>query len=109
MKEIRAYIQPFMLSTLTQTLLDIPHFPGMRVSDCDGYLGCEKVITEHDFTLFVTKKRIEIFAQDELVDSIVNAIMSNANTHQQGVDDVYIINVDESWHISSGERGNNLA
>ncbi|MGZ5011845.1 MAG: hypothetical protein ACXV74_12875 [Methylobacter sp.] len=76
----------------------------MKVSDCDGYLGCEQVITENDFTLFVTKKRIEIFAQDELVGSIVNAI-----THQQGVDDVYIINVDECWHSSSGELGNNLA
>ncbi|MGZ8946943.1 MAG: P-II family nitrogen regulator [Methylococcaceae bacterium] len=108
MKEIRAYIQPFMLATLTQTLLDIPHFPGMRVSDCDGYFGCEKVIEKHDFTLFVTKKRIEIFAQDELVDSIVNAIRFNANTHQQDVEDVYIINVDEGWHTNSGVRGNDL-
>ncbi len=107
MKEIRAYIHPLTLSTLTQALLDIPHFPGMRVSDCDGYFGHEKVITEQDFTLFVTKKRIEIFAQDDLVDSIVGVIMSNA--HQQGIDDVYIINVDEAWHISSGEPGDNLA
>ena len=77
------YSALYVISTLTEALLDIPNFPGMRVSDCDGYLGYEKVITEHDFTLFVTKKRIEIFAQDELVDSIVNAIMSNANIHQQ--------------------------
>jgi nitrogen regulatory protein PII len=103
-KEIRAYIHPLTLSTLTQTLLDIPHFPGMKVSDCDGYFGYEKVITEQDFTLFVTKKRIEIFAQDELVGSIVNAII-----HQQGVGDVYVINVDEAWHSSSGELGDNLA
>jgi nitrogen regulatory protein PII len=100
MKEIRAYIQPFMLDSLTQTLLDIPHFPGMKVSDYDDYFGCEKVIGENDFRLFVKKKRIEIFAQDEWVDSIVKAIISNANTHQQSVEDVYIINVDEGWHIS---------
>ena len=37
MKEIRAYIEPFMLSKLTQTLLEIPDFPGMSVSDCEGF------------------------------------------------------------------------
>ena len=29
MKEIRAYIQPFMLPKLTQALLEIQGFPGM--------------------------------------------------------------------------------
>ena len=33
MKEIRAYIQPFMLPKLTQALLEIPRFPGMSVSN----------------------------------------------------------------------------
>jgi nitrogen regulatory protein PII len=92
-KEIRAYIQPYMLTRLTQTLLDIPHFPGMKVSDCVDHFGYENVIEEDDLKLFVTKKRIEIFAHDELVDSIVNAIISNANVYQQSIEDVYIINV----------------
>ncbi|SCX63337.1 nitrogen regulatory protein P-II 1 [Nitrosospira sp. Nsp1] len=39
MKEIRAYIQPFMLSKVTQALLEIPGFPGMSVSDCEGFDG----------------------------------------------------------------------
>jgi nitrogen regulatory protein PII len=108
MKEIRAYIQPFMLSKLTQTLLEIPHFPGMSVSDCEGF-GREKVIERQDFTPFMPKKRIEIFAQDELVDSIFTAIMTIANTHQHGAGKVYIIDVDEGGVISTGERGNNLA
>jgi len=108
MKEIRAYIQPFMLPKLTQMLLEIPHFPGMSVSDCEGF-GREKVIEGQDYTPFMAKKRIEIFAQDELVDNIFNAIMTIANTHQHGAGKVYIIDVDEGGHISTGERGENVA
>jgi nitrogen regulatory protein P-II 1 len=108
MKEIRAYIQPFMLAKLTQTLLEIPHFPGMSVSDCEGF-GREKVIDRQDYTPFMPKKRIEIFAQDELVDSIFDAIMTFANTHQHGAGKVYVIDVGQCGVISTGERGNNLA
>ncbi|MFA6051891.1 MAG: P-II family nitrogen regulator [Methylobacter sp.] len=108
MKEIRAYIQPFMLSKLTQTLLEIPNFPGMSVSDCEGF-GRKKVVEGQDYMPFMAKKRIEIFAQEELVDSIFNAIMTIANTHQHGAGKVYVISVDKGGHISSGERGDNVA
>jgi nitrogen regulatory protein PII len=107
MKEIRAYIQPFMLAKLTQVLLEIPHFPGMSVSDCQGF-GRLKVIKDQDYIPFMAKKRIEIFAHDEQVESIFNAIMTIANTHQHGAGKVYIIDVDEGAIISTGERGKNL-
>lgn len=107
MKEIRAYIQPFMLAKLTQTLLEIPHFPGMSVSDCEGF-GREKVIDQQNYTPFVEKKRIEIFVSDDLVETIFNAIMNIANTHQHGAGKVYIIDVDEGGRICTGERGNDI-
>ena len=109
MKEIRAYIEPFMLAKLTQTLLDeIPDFPGMSVFDCEGF-GRVKLIVGRDFTPYIPKKRIEIFACDELVESILNTIMTIANTHQHGAGKIYVINVEESARISTGERGSNLA
>lgn len=108
MKEIRAYIEPFMLSKLTQTLLELPDFPGMSVSDCEGF-GRVKLIAGRDFTPYVSKKRIEIFACDELVENILNTIMTIANTHQHGAGKIYVINVEESTRISTGERGSNLA
>jgi nitrogen regulatory protein PII len=104
MKEIRAYIQPFMLSKLTQTLLEIPNFPGMSVSDCEGF-GRIKVVSGQEYMPFMLKKRIEIFAEDEQVECIFNTIMTIANTHQHGAGKVYVINVDESGIISTGERG----
>ena len=107
MKEIRAYIQPFMLAKLTQTLLEIPNFPGMSVSDCQGF-GHRRVIEEQNYNPFIAKKRIEIFASGELVEKIFEAIMSIANTHQHGAGKVFIIAVDEGGRISSGERGRDV-
>ncbi len=102
MKEIRAYIEPFMLPKLTQTLLDeIPDFPGMSVSDCEGF-GEVKFIAGRDFTPYTQKKRIEIFAPDELVEKIFNTVMAAANTHQHGAGKVYVIEVNISGHISTG-------
>ena len=107
MKEIRAYIQPFMLAKLTQTLLEIPNFPGMSVSDCQGF-GHRRVIDEQNYSPFVAKKRIEIFATGEMVHLIFEAIMSVANTHQHGAGKVFILPVEESGRISSGERGSDV-
>jgi nitrogen regulatory protein P-II 1 len=99
-KEIRAYIQPFMLSRVTQALLEIPEFPGMSVSDCEGF-GGEKVIGR-DFTPYMPRKRVEIFAPDELVEQIFDTVMLAANTHQRGAGKIYVIDVDKSGHISMG-------
>ena len=57
MKEIRAYIQPFMLSRVAQALLKIPDFPGMSVSDCEGF-DQDKVI-DRNFTPYMPRKRIK--------------------------------------------------
>ncbi|WP_025039840.1 P-II family nitrogen regulator [Nitrosospira briensis] len=104
MKEIRAYIEPFMLPKLTQALLDeIPDFPGMSVSDCEGF-GEVKLISGRDFTPYMPKKRIEIFAPDELTEIIFDTLMTAANTHQHGAGKVYVIDVIKSGKISTGVR-----
>ncbi|MBN9133825.1 MAG: P-II family nitrogen regulator [Nitrosospira multiformis] len=102
MKEIRAYIEPFMLSKVTQALLEIPDFPGMSVSDCYGF-GRERV-ADSGFDPYMLKKRIEIFASDEQVDNIFSTVMQAANTYQRGAGKIYIIDVGGSGNISSGER-----
>jgi len=104
MKEIRAYIQPFMLSKVTQALMEIPGFPGMSVSDCEGF-GHEKVAARQNYTPFLAKKRIEIFTPDELVNVIFDTLMTVANTHQHGAGKVYVLEVLEGGRISTGERG----
>ncbi|HUL13409.1 MAG TPA: P-II family nitrogen regulator [Methylococcaceae bacterium] len=104
MKEIRAYIQPFMLAKVTQALLEIPDFPGMSVSDCEGF-GRERIISRQNYSPFLAKKRIEIFAPEGLVETIFDTLMKAANTHQHGAGKVYVLHVDEGGRISTEERG----
>jgi hypothetical protein len=92
-KEIRANIEPIMLFDLTQSLLDLPNFPGMRVSDCDYCLGNKEINEDSEFEIFMKIKRIEIFARYDIVDSIVKIL--SANAHRHCADNMYLINTAE--------------
>jgi nitrogen regulatory protein PII len=107
MKEIRAYIQPHKLSHLTMALMEIPGFPGMTITDCDGF-GRER--TEHiqDYKPFLPKKRVEIFAPDSLVEIIFETIMHVGHSGQHGDGKVYVLEVLEGGRISTGERDPDL-
>jgi nitrogen regulatory protein P-II 1 len=104
MKEIRAYIQPYVLSRLVQVLAEIPGFPGLSVSDCEGF-GRDRIEAGSGFTPFALKKRLEIFAPEELVEPIVAAIMVHAHTGRPGDGKVYVVDVLEGGRIRTGERG----
>jgi nitrogen regulatory protein P-II 1 len=108
MKEIRAYIQPHKLNKLTIALGKIPGFPGMTVSDCEGF-GRERAEHGYDYRPFITKKRLEIFAPDALVDSIFNTIMETAHSGHHGDGKVYVLDVLQGGRISNGEIGEDLA
>lgn len=104
MKEIRAYIQPFILDRLLQALDEIPEFPGLSVSDCQGF-GRERIEAGRGFTPFAAKKRVEIFAPEHLVEPIVAAIMTHAHTGRPGDGKLYVMEVVEGGKIRTGERG----
>lgn len=104
MKEIRAYVQPHVIGRLTQILLEIPGFPGMSVSDCEGF-GRDESAAALGFNPFTSKKRIEIFVADERVEPIVAAIMHHAHSGLPGDGKVYVLEVVEGGRIRTGERG----
>lgn len=103
MKEIRAFIQPNKLNSVTTALMDIPGFPGMTVIDCQGF-GRERTQHVQDYRPFMPKKRLEIFAPDSLVELIFTTIMTVAYSGQHGDGKVYIVEALEGGRISSGER-----
>ncbi len=107
MKEIRAYVQPFLLPRIMQALLEIDGFPGMSVTDCEGF-GRKRIETSQDYTPFVRKKRLEIFAPEHLVEEIFTTLMRVARTGQHGDGKVYILPVSEGGRISTGMRGADL-
>jgi nitrogen regulatory protein PII len=104
MKEIRAYVQPFVLGRLVQALADIPGFPGLTVSDCEGF-GQDRIEAGSGFIPSAPKKRLEIFAPDDLAEAIFAAVLQYAHTGRPGDGKVYMIEVLEGGKIRTGERG----
>ena len=94
MKEIRAYIQPYVLHDLTAELLKLPGFSGMSVSECSG-IGTERLITSHQFEPFFLRKRIEMVVSDEIVETIVSIIIKHAHTGNPGDGRIFIMDVHE--------------
>lgn len=103
MKEIRAYLQSYVLHDLISQLLELPGFPGISVSDCEG-IGTEKLSISLRFEPFFPRKRIEMFVPDELVEPIVAILIQQAHTGTPGDGRIFIMDVDESIRISTKER-----
>ncbi len=108
MKEIRAYIQPFMLQKVTDALHKI-HVRGMSVSEIKGF-GREKDETHphhssNDVVEFTPKVRIEIICNDGDAEAIIDAIQKSAHTGRKGDGKIIILDVREAISIFSGDKG----
>ena len=105
MKEIRAYIQPFMLSKVTLALKQIAGFPGMSIIEIQGF-GRGKVLVPEDRIVreFVPKIRLETMVKEELVDEVVHAIEKAAHTGNPGDGVIFVLPVEQAVRIRTGER-----
>ncbi len=108
MKIIIAVIQPFMLSRLTAELEDIENFPGLTVSDVRGF---GRRVDRHgnrftELQPYKPKTRIEIVVRDEMVETIVEAIKKHARTGNHGDGKIFVLPVEETIRIQTGEAGN---
>jgi nitrogen regulatory protein P-II 1 len=88
MKEIRAIMQPHMLSKVMDALHRCEHFPGATVSDCQGQSrgrgrGGQYQATQE--TIFFAKKvRLDVLCSDEACDHLVDVIRKAAHTGNPG-------------------------
>ncbi|MHB9071967.1 MAG: P-II family nitrogen regulator [Desulfobaccales bacterium] len=105
MKEIRAYIQPFMLSKVTSALQKIAGLPGLSVVEIQGF-GRGKVRVPGDKVIreFVPKVRLEVVVKDELVEGVVQAIERSARTGNPGDGVIFVLPVEQAVRIRTGER-----
>ena len=102
MKEIKAYIQPFMLQKVTDALHEI-HIRGMSVSDIKGF-GKEKDEgyphhSRDHVTEFTPKVKIEIICLDEEVNKIVKTIQEGGHTGRKGDGKIIVTNVEKVFSI----------
>ena len=108
MKKIEAIIKPFKLDDAKEALGQTGVL-GMSVSEVkwfgrqrghtELYRGAEYVVD------FLPKIKIEIAVRDEMVDKVIDAIVSAANTGRIGDGKIFVLPMEEAIRIRTGERG----
>ena len=108
MKIITAIIKPFKLDDVRQALGEIG-VQGLTVVEVKGfgrqkghtelYRGAEYVVD------FLPKVKLEIGIDDDLVDQVIDAITSSANTGKIGDGKIFVTNLEQVVRIRTGESG----
>ena len=108
MKKIEAIIQPFKLEPVKEALHGIS-VEGMTVSEVKGFgrqKGIREVYRGMEYQVdFLPKVKIEIVAQDDKVQAIVDTIIAKARTGRIGDGKIFVYPVSEVIRIRTGETG----
>jgi len=99
MKEIKAIIRPFMLDPVLDALHGIAGLPGVTVSEARA------VSVERGHYEQVVKAKLEVMVPDALVEPVLQAIRKNAHTGNPGDGRIFVIPIEETVRIRTGERG----
>ena len=108
MQLVTAIIKPFKLDDVRSALSEVG-VKGITVTEVKGfgrqkghtelYRGAEYVVD------FLPKIKIEIALTDELLEKAVDAIVQAANTGRIGDGKIFVLDVEETIRIRTGERG----
>ncbi|MDX9987750.1 MULTISPECIES: P-II family nitrogen regulator [Thiothrix] len=108
MKLIQAIIKPFKLDDVREALTEIG-VTGMTATEVKGfgrqkghtelYRGAEYVVD------FLPKVKLEIVVKEEDLDSAIEAIQKAAHTGKIGDGKIFVIPVEQSIRIRTGESG----
>ena len=106
--KIEAIIKPFKLDEVKEALHAVG-VQGLTVTEVKGfgrqkghtelYRGAEYVVD------FLPKIKLEIAVTDDMVDKVVEAIVSAANTGRIGDGKIFVLPMEEVIRIRTGERG----
>jgi nitrogen regulatory protein P-II 2 len=110
MKLVIAIIKPFKLEEVRDALTAIG-VNGMTVTEVKGY-GRQKGHTEiyrgAEYAVnFLPKMRIEVAIPSDQADRVVETITTAAKTGQIGDGKIFVLDVQHSVRIRTGETGNN--
>lgn len=84
MKLIIAIVRPHTLDKIVVALEDIENFPGITITDVEGFGQRLRTSAYDALNPFKLQKQIEIAANDEMVEPIVTAIREHAHTGKKG-------------------------
>ncbi len=107
MKKIEAIIKPFKLDDVKEAVTQLG-IHGMTVTEVKGfgrqkghtelYRGAEYVVD------FIPKIKIELVVPEDLAGKTIEAIESAARTGKIGDGKIFVLSVDETIRIRTGER-----
>ncbi|MBY0502659.1 MAG: P-II family nitrogen regulator [Bryobacteraceae bacterium] len=109
MKEIKAIIQPHILSRVVDALKEIEDLPGITVSAVRGFGKGRakdapyKVIEEG--VEYATKTKLEVVVPDDIVELVLATICQYARTGRPGDGKVFVSNVEDVINIRTDPRG----
>jgi nitrogen regulatory protein PII len=107
MKLIKAIVRPHRVDDITDALGKL-NLSGMTVTEVRGH-GLQKGHTavyrgkEYNVSL-LPKMKVEVVVADEMLDAAVEAIIEAARTGEIGDGRVFILPVERSYKIRTGER-----
>jgi nitrogen regulatory protein P-II 1 len=108
MKKVEAIIKPFKLDEVKDALSEVG-IQGMTVTEVKGFGrtgGKKEVYRGSAYVVdFVPKVKIEIVVPEALVKEVIDAIEKSAKTGRIGDGKIFVVPVDESVRIRTGERG----
>lgn len=108
MKKIECIIKPFKLEDVKGALSELG-IPGMTVCEVRGF-GRQKGHTElyrgAEYQIdFIPKVKVEVVVADEQVGDVVAAVQKAAATGRIGDGKIFVVPVDQSIRIRTGEQG----
>ena len=108
MKKVEAIIKPFKLDDVKESLSNLG-VKGLTVSEVKGFgrqRGHREVYRGAEYQVdFVSKIKIEVVMEDELVSEAVKVIQEKARTGQIGDGKIFILPVEDAIRIRTGETG----
>jgi nitrogen regulatory protein P-II 1 len=108
MQKIEAVIQPSKLDVVKDALVEIG-VEGMTILEARGH-GRQKGHTEfyrgREYSVdLLPKVKLEMVVADEMVEKVIQAIMTTARTGKIGDGKIFVTKVDEAIRIRNDERG----
>ncbi len=108
MKRVEAIIKPFKLDDVKESLSALG-VKGLTVTEVKGFgrqRGHREVYRGAEYQVdFVSKIKIEVVLEDELVSDAVRVIQEKAKTGQIGDGKIFILSVENAIRIRTGEMG----
>jgi nitrogen regulatory protein P-II 1 len=108
MQKIEAIIRPHLLDAVRNALQEV-NVTGLTISEVQGY-GRQKGHTETyrgtEYQIeFIPKIKIEVVVSEDIEESVVEAIMKTARTGKFGDGKIFVVNLNDTIRIRTGERG----